>query len=58
MVAMVSQVLSYYSKLQTRRTASADVGKDPSLTYVLALAALGMSAATMALTFGLDFGSF
>jgi hypothetical protein len=58
MVAMVSQVLSYYSNLQTRRAAESNIGKDHSLTYVLALTALGMSVATMALTFGLDFGSF
>jgi hypothetical protein len=58
MVAMVSQVLSYYSNLQTRRAAASDIGKDPSFTYVLTFVALGMLAATTALTFGLDFGSF
>jgi hypothetical protein len=52
---MVSEVLSFYA---TRKAARADGAHDNSLTYVLAFAALGMFAATMALTFGLDFGSF
>jgi hypothetical protein len=52
---MVSQVLSFYG---TRKAARADSGKDNSLAYVLGVAALGMFVATMALTFGLDFGSF